>query len=100
MNGGKGSQPQMQRPTRNKRSCRDAKATMSLPQPSSSKKEEKQMSTLKVPGARLYYEVSGLEPLLILIPGASGTEESFHPLARHLISQYQVVTYNRREFSS
>lgn len=99
MNGGKGSQPEMQRPTRYKGSCRDSKATMSLPQPSRSKKEEKQMSTLKIPGARLYYEVSGSGPLLILIPGASGTGESFRPLAHHLTSQYQVVTYDRRGFS-
>jgi acetyltransferase/esterase len=57
------------------------------------------MSTLKVPGAQLFYERSGNGPLLILIPGASGTGESFHLLAPHLISQYQVVTYDRRGFS-
>jgi acetyltransferase/esterase len=65
----------------------------------SSKKEGKQMSTLNVPGARLFYERSGHGPLLILIPGASGTGESVRPLAHHLISQYQVVTYDRRGFS-
>jgi pimeloyl-ACP methyl ester carboxylesterase len=59
----------------------------------------KQMSILKVPSAQLYYEVSGSGPLLILIPGASGTGESFRPLAHHLISHYQVVTYDRRGFS-
>src|SRR5579859_2010991 len=57
------------------------------------------MSTLKVPGAQLYYEVTGSGPLLILIPGASGTGESFRPLARELIARYQVVTYDRRGFS-
>lgn len=58
------------------------------------------MSTLKVPGAQLFYEVSSSAgPLLILIPGASGTGESFRPLASHLTSQYQVVTYDRRGFS-
>ncbi len=57
------------------------------------------MSTLKVPGAQLFYERSSNGPLLILIPGASGTGESFRPLAHHLISQYQVVTYDRRGFS-
>jgi hypothetical protein len=30
------------------------------------------MSTLKVPGAQLYYEVSGSGPLLVLMSGASG----------------------------
>ncbi len=42
------------------------------------------MSTLKVPGAQLYYEASGDGPLLILIPGAKGEGEVFRPLA-HLL---------------
>jgi pimeloyl-ACP methyl ester carboxylesterase len=57
------------------------------------------MSTLNVPGAQLYYAVSGSGPLLVLIPGASGTGESFRPLADHLISHYQVIIYDRRGFS-
>lgn len=57
------------------------------------------MSTLTVPGAQLFYEVSGSGPLLILIPGASGTGESFRSLTHYLISQYQVVIYDRRGFS-
>src|SRR5579859_3855640 len=57
------------------------------------------MSTLNVPGAQLFYEVSGSGPPLILIPGASGTGASFRPLVPHLISHYQVVTYDRRGFS-
>ncbi len=57
------------------------------------------MSTLKVPGAHLYYEVNGDGPLLILIPGAKGEGEVFRPLAHALVAQYQVVTYDRRGFS-
>ncbi len=57
------------------------------------------MSTLKVPGAQLSYEVSGSGPLLILIPGSAGVGEVFRPLAHHLSAQYQVVTYDRRGFS-
>ena len=57
------------------------------------------MSTLKVPGARLSYEVSGSGPLMILVPGAAGVGEVFLPLARLLSVQYQVVTYDRRGFS-
>jgi pimeloyl-ACP methyl ester carboxylesterase len=57
------------------------------------------MSILDVPGAQLWYEVSGSGPLLILIAGASGTGESFRPLARELVTRYQVVTYDRRGFS-
>ncbi len=57
------------------------------------------MNTLNVPGAQLAYEVTGSGPLLILIPGAAGTGEVFRPLVHALISQYQVVTYDRRGFS-
>ena len=57
------------------------------------------MSTLTVSGAHLFYEVTGSGPLLVLIPGASGTGESFRPLVPHLIAHYQVVTYDRRGFS-
>lgn len=57
------------------------------------------MSMLKVPGAHLFYEVTGSGPLLILIPGAAGVGEVFRPLAPILATQYQVVTYDRRGFS-
>jgi len=57
------------------------------------------MSTFAVPGAQLSYEVSGSGPILLLIPGASGTGESFRPLVSRLISRYQVVIYDRRGFS-
>lgn len=57
------------------------------------------MSLLTVPSAQVYYEVEGSGPLLILIPGASGTGESFRPLVSHLTAHYQVVIYDRRGFS-
>ncbi len=57
------------------------------------------MGTLNVPGAKLYYEVSGDGPLLILIPGAAGTGQVFRPLVGPLAERYQVVTYDRRGFS-
>src|SRR5437588_11092573 len=88
----------MQRPTRHKGSCMNSKTTVSMQWPSN-KKEGKRMSTLKVPGAQLYYEVSGDGPLLILIPGAKGEGEIFRPLARPLAARYQVVTYDRRGFA-
>ena len=71
---------------------------MSMPR-LSNKKEEKRMSTLKVPGAQLSYAVTGSGPLLILIPGAAGVGEVFRLLAHLLSAQYQVVTYDRRGFS-
>src|SRR6266700_7402653 len=92
------SPPEIQRPTRYKGSRRNAKTMVSMQNPSNERKE-KHMSTLKVPGAQLFYEVSGSGPLLILIPGAVGVGEVFHPLAHHLSAQYQVVTYDRRGFS-
>jgi acetyltransferase/esterase len=67
-------------------------------QPSNERKE-KRMSTLKVPGAQLSYEVEGSGPLLILIPGAAGVGEVFHQVARELSARYHVVTYDRRGFS-
>ena len=76
----------------------NSKATVFI-QRLSSRKEEKRMSTLKVPGAHLSYEVDGDGPLLILIPGARGEGEVFRPLAHLLSAQYQVVTYDRRGFS-
>ena len=57
------------------------------------------MSTLKVPDAQLYYEVSGDGSLLILIPGAKGEGDIFRQVARELAARYQVVTYDRRGFS-
>ena len=57
------------------------------------------MSTLKVPGAQLSYEVEGSGPLLILIPGAAGVGEVFHQVARELSAHHHVVTYDRRGFS-
>ena len=57
------------------------------------------MSILTVPGAHLYHEVEGSGPLLLLIPGASGTGDSFRPLTSSLSAGYQVVIYDRRGFS-
>ncbi len=57
------------------------------------------MSTLNVPGAKLYYELNGNGPLLITIPGAAGTGEVFRPLIEPLTERYQVVIYDRRGFS-
>jgi pimeloyl-ACP methyl ester carboxylesterase len=62
-------------------------------------KEGKRMSTLKVPGAQLSFEVEGSGTLMILIPGAKGEGEVFRQVARTLAARYQVVTYDRRGFS-
>jgi acetyltransferase/esterase len=58
-----------------------------------------QTSSLKVPGARLYYETHGSGPVMLMIPGASGTADSFKGVTEHLVPHYTVVTYDRRGFS-
>jgi pimeloyl-ACP methyl ester carboxylesterase len=55
--------------------------------------------TLEVPGARLYYEVRGEGPLLVMVPGRKGTADSYRSVAVELSARYRVVTYDRRGFS-
>lgn len=57
------------------------------------------MSTLDVPGARLYFETHGDGPLLLLIPGAAGTAEVFRAVLERLQDDYRVAIYDRRGFS-
>lgn len=54
---------------------------------------------LDVPGARLYYEVRGRGPTLLLISTGNGDATPFGPLADRLAERYTVVTYDRRGFS-
>jgi pimeloyl-ACP methyl ester carboxylesterase len=54
---------------------------------------------LDVPGARLFYETRGNGPLLLMIPGATGTAGSFTLVTDSLAAHYTVVTYDRRGFS-
>ena len=57
------------------------------------------MSILEVPSARLSYETHGSGPLLLMVPGATGTADSFKKVAEYLAAHYTVVTYDRRGFS-
>jgi pimeloyl-ACP methyl ester carboxylesterase len=59
----------------------------------------KQISTLEVPGARLYYQTYGDGPLMLMVPGANGEADIFKMVAEHLSAYYTVVTYDRRGFS-
>lgn len=52
--------------------------------------------SLKVPGARLYYEVRGTGPVLLLIPGGAGDAASYDHAAAALADRYTVVSYDRR----
>ncbi|RAL13051.1 alpha/beta fold hydrolase, partial [Aspergillus homomorphus CBS 101889] len=51
-----------------------------------------------VKGARLYYEVRGQGPLVLIMSGGNGTAAFFASFASLLASQCQVVTYDRRGF--
>jgi pimeloyl-ACP methyl ester carboxylesterase len=54
---------------------------------------------LDVPGARLYYEVSGSGPVLLLIPGGPVDAEGFAPNVALLAEHYTVVRYDPRGIS-
>src|SRR5260370_7411331 len=56
-------------------------------------------ATLSVPGARLYYEVRGFGPVLLLMPGGPADASAFRNIAGHLASHYTVVTYDPRGLS-
>jgi pimeloyl-ACP methyl ester carboxylesterase len=53
-------------------------------------------STLKVPGASLYYETRGSGPVLLIIPGGPQDAGVFADVARHLADRYTVVAYDPR----
>ena len=56
------------------------------------------MGFLEVPGARLFYKTYGSGPVMVMVPGASGSADSFQRVTQHL-AHYTVVTYDRRGFS-
>jgi pimeloyl-ACP methyl ester carboxylesterase len=60
---------------------------------------QEQPNILDVPGARLYYEVRGEGPLLVMVPGKGGTVNSAAPVVGELSGHYQVVAYHRRGYS-
>lgn len=53
-------------------------------------------ATLKVPGARLYHEITGAGPTLLIIPGGPQDAGVFAALAAQLAGQFRVVTYDPR----
>src|SRR5215471_11451037 len=57
------------------------------------------MSYLTVPGASLYYEVSGSGPVLLMIPGSPADTYDFVRIAPLLADRYTVVAYDWRGFS-
>ncbi|MFD1540606.1 alpha/beta fold hydrolase [Nonomuraea guangzhouensis] len=59
----------------------------------------KETHALQVPGGRLYYEVRGSGPALLLIPGSNGDADLFAAAADLLADHYTVISYDRRGFS-
>jgi pimeloyl-ACP methyl ester carboxylesterase len=57
------------------------------------------MSVLEVPGARLYYETHGNGPLMVMVPGFTGSAYVFAMVTEYLVEYYTIVTYDRRGFS-
>jgi len=57
------------------------------------------MTLLEVDGARLYYEVRGTGPTVVIVPGAKGDADTYQRLAQELSTRHQAVTYDRRGFS-
>lgn len=55
--------------------------------------------TLPVPGARLYYEVRGRGPVLLLLPGSGGDAGVFDPIADTLAEHFTVVAADPRGYS-
>ncbi|WP_280386161.1 alpha/beta fold hydrolase [Nocardia wallacei] len=56
-------------------------------------------ATLRVPGARLYYETRGAGPLLLLIPGGGGDAGVFDGMAEPLARHFTVVAVDPRGYS-
>jgi pimeloyl-ACP methyl ester carboxylesterase len=56
----------------------------------------KKSEILKVPGARLYYEVQGSGPVLLMIPGGPTDAGIFAGLAGCLANRYTIVRYDPR----
>jgi pimeloyl-ACP methyl ester carboxylesterase len=53
-------------------------------------------ATLKVPGAKIYYEVQGDGPVLLMIPGGPADAGAFADLAPLMAERYKTVRYDPR----
>ncbi len=53
-------------------------------------------SMLKVPDAKIYYEMQGSGPMLLIIPGGPQDAGVFADFSRHLTDRYTVLSYDPR----
>ena len=56
------------------------------------------ISTIPVPGARLYYKAHGSGPVLLIIAGGGGDADSSDRFADLMLDHFTVVTYDRRGY--
>src|SRR6185437_10739205 len=54
---------------------------------------------VRVPGARLYYQVRGTGPVLLILQGGDGDADGSRGLEEQLVGHFTVVTYDRRGLS-
>jgi pimeloyl-ACP methyl ester carboxylesterase len=54
---------------------------------------------LQVDGAKLYYQVEGSGPVLLLAQSGEGDADRSVDLVRHLVDEFTVLTYDRRGLS-
>ncbi len=61
--------------------------------------EPARTGTVKAPGARLFYQVRGSGPRLMMLCGGAAGADGFGSVASYLAAAYTVVTYDRRGLS-
>jgi pimeloyl-ACP methyl ester carboxylesterase len=57
------------------------------------------IDSLRVPGAKIHYEVRGQGPVLLMMPGGPADAGAFRNIGQELASDYTVVTYDPRGIS-
>jgi pimeloyl-ACP methyl ester carboxylesterase len=60
---------------------------------------QRNTGTIEVPGAQLFYEITGSGPLLLIIQGGDGDADGTQAMVEHLRDHYTVVTYDPRGLS-
>ncbi len=58
-----------------------------------------QSRLVPVPGATIYVEVRGTGPHLLIVPGGDGDANTLDGLVDHLVTEFTVITYDRRRLS-
>jgi pimeloyl-ACP methyl ester carboxylesterase len=62
-------------------------------------REPARTGTVKAPGARLFYQVRGSGPYLMMLGGGAAGVGGFDTVAPYLAADYTLVTYDRRGLS-